>query len=231
MIFALPRVVREKNREKEDRMLTRLAALSPDAMMAEYPGVLKVWQEEGWMIPLLAGTSFNLFNGEAVKEIEGFGMKGAMVSEEATMPQIRDMVKMASIPLSALVYGRTEMMVSEYCVINSVMGDKDKNHCPQYCRKGCYFLEDGKGGRFPVKTDEWCHMHILNSHVLDMAPYLNELKRTGLTGFVLDMRAEKDQAPVISEYMDILSGVRQAPSPSSQKEKEVTRGHFFRGVL
>ena len=31
MIFALPRVVREKNREKEDRMLTRLAALSPDA--------------------------------------------------------------------------------------------------------------------------------------------------------------------------------------------------------
>lgn len=231
MIFALPRVVREKNSEKEDRMLTRLAALSPDAMMAEYPGVLKVWQEEGWTIPLLAGTSFNLFNGEAVKEIEGFGMKGAMVSEEATMPQIRDMVKMASIPLSALVYGRTEMMVSEYCVINSVMGDKDKNHCPQYCRKGSYFLEDGKGGRFPVKTDEWCHMHILNSHVLDMAPYLNELKRTGLTGFVLDMRAEKDQAPVISEYMDILGGVRQAPSPSSQKEKEVTRGHFFRGVL
>lgn len=229
--FALPRVVREKNREKEDRLLMKLAALSPDAMLAEYPGVLRVWQEKGISIPLLAGTSFNLFNGEAVKEIEGFGMKGALVSEEATIPQIRDMVKAASIPLSALVYGRTEMMVSEYCVINSVLGDKDKNHCPGYCRNGFYFLEDEKGGKFPVKTDEWCHMHILNSHVLDMAPYLNELKRTGLLGFVLDMRAEKDAAPVISEYMDILGGVRKAPAPSSQKEREVTRGHFFRGVL
>lgn len=229
--FALPRVVREKNRLKEDALISSLAALSPDGMMAEYPGVIHLWEKGKWTVPLLAGTSFNLFNGAAVKEIENWGLAGAMVSEEATIPQIRDMVKAASIPISALVYGRTEMMVSEYCVINSVMGDRDKNHCPRYCMKGSYFLEDEKGARFPVKTDEWCHMHILNTRRLDMAPYLGALKEIGLTGFVLDLRAEKDAAPVMAAYRDIVSGKKKAPAPSSKGERDITRGHFFRGVL
>lgn len=230
MIFAMPRVVREKNRESVDQEILGLCTLSPDGFMAEYPGMLHVWRNENIRIPLLAGTSFNLFNEKSMQVVENWGMKGAMVSEEATIPQIRDMVKSVSIPLAALVYGRTEMMVSEYCVINSVMGDKDKNHCPGYCRQGSYFLEDGKKSRFPVKTDAWCHMHILNSHVLDMAPYLKELMNIGLSGFVMDFRGEeKNAGRKISEYMDIIHGRRKAPLPD--EEKGFTRGHFFKGVL
>lgn len=157
-------------------------------------------------------------------------MSGAMVSEEATLPQIRDMAKKAAIPLWALVYGRTEMMVSEYCAINAAMGEVDKNHCPGYCMERRYFLEDEKGRRFPVRTDEWCHMHILNSSVLSMRPYLDRLVKSGLTGLVMDLRSEdKNIEPLVRETIDILEGKRKAPAPD--EEKDVTRGHFFRGVM
>lgn len=230
LYFALPRVVREKNREKEDRILEELASLKPDGLMAEYPGVLEVLSQKGISIPLIAGTSFNLFNSPAVGEIEKWGMSGAMVSEEATLPQIRDMAKKAAIPLWALVYGRTEMMVSEYCAINAAMGEVDKNHCPGYCMERRYFLEDEKGRRFPVRTDEWCHMHILNSSVLSMRPYLDRLVKSGLTGLVMDLRSEdKNIEPLVRETIDILEGKRKAPAPD--EEKDVTRGHFFRGVM
>lgn len=230
LYFALPRVVREKNREKEDRMIEKLAALGPDGLLAEYPGVLEVLSEKGISIPLIAGTSFNLFNGPAIHEIETWGLSGAMVSEEATLPQIRDMAAKSSIPLWALVYGRTEMMVSEYCAINAAMGEADKNHCPGYCRERRYFLEDEKGHRFPLRTDEWCHMHILNSAVLSMKPYMDRLVKSGLSGLVMDLRSEDTTIePLVRETIDILEGRKPAPSPD--EERDVTRGHFFRGVM
>lgn len=230
LYFALPRVVREKNREKEDRIIEELAALRPDGLMAEYPGVLEVLKEKGISIPLIAGTSFNLFNSPAIHEVESWGISGAMVSEEATLPQIRDMARTSSIPLWALVYGRTEMMVSEYCAINAAMGEVDKNHCPGYCMERRYFLEDEKGRRFPVRTDEWCHMHILNSSVLSMLPYMDRLVKSGLTGLVMDLRSEdRNIEPLVRETIDILEG--RTPAPSPDEERDVTRGHFFRGVM
>ena len=122
-------------------------------------------------------------------------------------------------------------MVSEYCVINAVMTDNPKIHCPQPCLKHNYLLQDQKGECFPVKTDEWCHMHILNSHVLDMRPYLPELLKTGIKRLCLNLKGtEEDAGNICQSYLDILKGKELPPEPIEQN-RQFTRGHFFRGVL
>lgn len=230
--FALPRVVREKNRAQINHELMMLADIGPDALVIEYPGMLAPIQDLNISVPVIAGASFNLFNTQSLFEIMNWGISGAILSEEITIPQIRDMVRASAIPLASLVYGYTEMMISEYCVINAMSGEKDKNHCSRYCMNHRYALEDQRGNKFPVRTDEWCHMHILNCNCLDMAPYIKELLNIGVKGFLMDFRNDKEEiGRKVREYNDILHGKRLPPDPALQKEGNFTRGHFFRGVL
>ena len=230
LVFPTPRVVREKNSAKAKAQFQKQLTLGPDTVFVEYAGATE-WLK-GTDLPVIAGPSMNLFNGPALSRIQALGFSGAYVSQELTLPQIRDMAKQTDLPLGAYVYGRTEMMISEYCVINSLLGGTDKNHCPAPCMKHSYQLKDGEGRLFPVKTDEWCHMHIQNCHVLDMRPYMKDLLKTGLTAFCLDLRGiEGPVERVCRDYCEILRGEKQAPKPAGAGNQTVTRGHFFKGVL
>ncbi len=228
IFFALPRVVREKYESMAKRRFQETLAARPDGIFLEYAGSAAYL--DGADLPVIAGPSMNLFSSEAEKTFEELGFSGAFVSQELTIPQIRDIAEKSRMPLGAYVYGRTEMMISEYCVINAVMGDKEKKACPQYCLGRSYFLSDGEGRKFPVKTDEWCHMHIQNSHLLDMRPYMKELKKAGLSYFCLDLRGLSGSVKALCrDFCDIQSGRKEPPKP--QEGQGVTRGHFFRGVL
>lgn len=229
ILFPTPRVVREKYQARAQAQLRKLLTLLPDGVVLEYAGAIE-WVKGEESLSVWAGPSMNIFNREAEKEIENLGFSGCFLSQELTIPQIRYIAKGSDIPLGAYVYGRTEMMISEYCAINAVMGDKDKMHCPMYCMRGRFALKDGEGRRFPIHTDEWCHMHIANCHVLDMRPYFDELKKAGLFALTLDVRGNEGSIlSLCKDACDILSGRKEAPEAG--RGDDVTRGHFFRGVL
>ena len=79
-----------------------------------------------------------------------------------------------------MVHGYTEMMISEYCAIASFVGTGKKENCPMPCVTEDYALKDRKGEVFPLRTDPYCRMHIMNSHEMDMRAYVPELHRKGL---------------------------------------------------
>lgn len=97
-------------------------------------------------------------------------MSGVVASQEATLQQLKTMAKNSTLPLTAIVHGVPELMVSEYCVINSFAGIGHKENCPAPCLKDSYRLRDKTGAEFPIKTDPYCRMHIMNGAVLDMRP-------------------------------------------------------------
>ena len=228
IFFALPRVMREKFEKLAARRFKDSLEAGPDGLFLEYAGASE-WLA-GVDLPVIAGPSLNVFNHKAEETMEQLGFSGAFISQELTIPQIRDMAAESRIPLGAYVYGRTEMMIAEYCAINAVMGDVEKKACPQYCLQRDYFLSDGEGRKFPIKTDEWCHMHVQNSHVLDMRPYMNELKKAGLSYLCLDLRGVPGSIKALCrDFCDIQSGQKAPPKPA--EGQGVTRGHFFRGVL
>ena len=67
-----------------------------------------------------------------------------------------------------MVHGYTEMMISEYCAIASFVGTGKKENCPMPCVTEDYALKDRKGEVFPLRTDPYCRMHIMNSHEMDL---------------------------------------------------------------
>lgn len=228
--FALPRVVREKDRDAVRREAEKLATLLPDAMEIPFTGAL-LWAKE-WpaAVRLEGGSALNLFNREALRMAVSLGLSAAQLSPELTLSQIRQIAKDAPIPLGITVYGRQEMMISEYCAVNALLADgKDKEHCPAPCLRMHYDLLDEGGHRFPIRTDEYCHMHILNSAVLDMRPYMDRLLSAGISSFTLDLRGSREDAGALVRSF---SAAMRGKVPAAKEESgAVTRGHFFRGVL
>lgn len=76
-------------------------------------------------------------------------------------------------------------------------------------------------------------MHILNSNILDMSPYIEDLKKSDLTYLMLDLRGTGSQVYDLCEsYYQLVNGYNTGKNEMKQKpEKQYTRGHFFRGVL
>ena len=228
VMFASHRVVREERSEAERKRFAALGALGPDAMEIERIGELAWSDELPKDIALIGGTGLNLFNTEALRTVRDWGLSAAFLSQELTLAQIRHLAGSAPFPVGVSVYGRTELMVSEYCAVNAVLsGGVCKDRCPAPCKHSRYSLRDGGGRLFPIRTDEACHMHILNSACLDMRPFMEKLLHAGVSHFVIDVRgSDEDAEALVSSFAAALAGHAE-PGLSFG----VTRGHFFRGVL
>ena len=231
IVFALPRVVQQKESLFVKNRFLHLADMGPDAIETGWLGALTWTKELRKAVVMEGGASLNLFNSAAVAEVDKLGFSAAVLSPELTLSQIRKLTEKTRMPLGASVWGRPEMMISNYCAIQSVMTDVDKTRCPAPCRKGRYLLRDEEGRAFPVRTDEFCRMHILNCRLLDMRPYVNDLRQSGISRFIVDLRgSDEDGEALCRSWKEIMEGKRPAP-PKNTGGQNVTRGHFFRGVM
>ncbi len=227
VIFSMPRVVRQMREEAARTLFLTLGNLLPDAMEIRFPGAMLWAKELPETVGITGEASLNIFNAEGLFEAADWGLSSVYVSPECTLSQIRHMAKVSPIPIGVTVYGRQEMMISEYCVVNAVLGKgRDKMHCEAPCMRGRYALSDGGGRLFPIRTDEACHMHILNSAVTDMRPQTEKLSGAGISYFVIDVRGTKENAgALVRSFAHALAGGHEAGLPGA------TRGHFVRGVL
>ncbi|MCY6370525.1 U32 family peptidase [Clostridium ganghwense] len=183
-------------------------------------GIISKLKEKTLIIGDYKLNSFNSYCMEFYKDI----LDIATISVELNKKEIGNLVKKAPLPTSIIVYGRTELMVSEYCPIGSAFGEKTgKTACSGECTKGSFVLKDRKGEEFPVKTDKYCRSHIYNGSAINLIPNLEEIKGLNVELYRLDFTDESYE-----ETLSILKGYK---NESYEGEfKGFTRGHFKRGV-
>ncbi|MGX8833531.1 DUF3656 domain-containing U32 family peptidase [Amedibacillus sp. YH-ame6] len=97
------------------------------------------------------------------------------------------------------IYGRIELMISEYCCINAVEKDSDKKNCG-LCRKANYQLSDLKKQTYPIMCDEDCRMHILQETPRNYMQDCQNAKQQGISSFLCVFTNETKQ-----ECEDILN--------------------------
>ena len=235
--FATPRIMRATEELAFINWLNKFSEIKPDFIyahsLAQMYLIKKYW---GNGIVIWADYSFNVYNDVTLDFLNEYKIFGATVSPELNFRQIKTLAKASTIPLECIVHGNMELMVSEYCVLGSFLGDLDKGSCTKPCTKNKYWLSDRKKEKFPIVTDQYCHMHILNAKELNMLAHLPEFGKMGIAKVRLDgrfMNAGK-LAKFTKIYKEVLlegsNHIALMPENITRYEEDITRGHYFRGV-
>ena len=232
--FATPRVVKDDEVEAYKHTLEAIVQAHPDSISIHVPQALLWLRELGYTGAIEADTGLNIFNTPTLLFWEQLHMSCVNPSQELTLKQITELAKHSHVPIETMIHGYTEMMISEYCAIASFVGTGSKVNCPMPCVKESYSLKDRKGEIFPIRTDPYCRMHIMNSHEMDMRAYVPMLLQKGISILRVDGRHMKPSyvKDIVSRYVGIATGTMEAPPKKIDSQGEsITRGHYFRGIL
>ncbi|MBU3195355.1 U32 family peptidase [Clostridium algidicarnis] len=177
-------------------------------------------------INIIGSYKLNLYNNLALNVMDEFTDLNC-ISIELNRKEIKEVLKKKRNNCQVFVYGKPELMVSEYCPIGSVnkcglLGNISSNNKPK-CLEGEYVLRDRKNMDFLVKTDKFCRSHIYNTVPINLIDKIEELKGFGADSFRLDF-IDEDYEKVIS----VLSTLKNKKLLESMTD--YTRGHYKRGV-
>lgn len=145
------------------------------------------------------------------------------LSLELNRGEIKSLMKNANGNAAMVVYGKPELMISEYCPIGSTFGGRNKDSgCNGICSKDKFKLIDRVNEELRVMTDLYCRSYILNPVPLNIIDEIEELKGFGITTFRFNFRDE-----TYKEVKNVISILKNGDAFDS---KEYTKGHYRRGV-
>lgn len=174
-------------------------------------------------IDIIGDYKLNLFNKYAL-DFYSKDLSGSYISIELNRNEIMNLIKNSPIPCGMIIYGKFEVMVSEYCPIGSTLGGKcTQLNCNNKCDTGEFKLKDRIGEEFIVKTDKFCRSHIYNSLPLNLIPNLRDINSIGNINHRIDFVDEKKY-----EVIEILEAY--SSGKFQDESKKFTRGHYKRGV-
>jgi len=237
--FNTPRIVREQHMKAFLQLLEAFSDFPPGEINIHNIGMLSLVQEHT-DIPVHGDYSLITYNVLALEQLKALGVSSATLSPELTMGQVECLAAESPLPLECIVGGPLELMVSEYCVTGSFLGHIDAGNCSRPCQaKGSHYaLRDRKDEQFPLVMDQFCHMHVLNGKSLSMLPHAMKFGAMGIDRIRIEGRAMEPArlAETVRNYRRFMA----MPAELSEQElvlakklegSDITRGHYFRGVL
>ena len=169
---------------------------------------------------LIGDYKLNIFNSKAL-EFYREDLNNLSLSLELNRKEIKEIGDKRAVLCG--IYGKTELMVSEYCPIGSSFGGKCKDKdCNGACMKDSFTLVDRMNEGFKVMTDKYCRSHILNSLPLNLIDEIKDLKAIGINDFRVDFKDESENDVI--EIVNEIKGVKKVEG------KKFTKGHYKRGV-
>ncbi|MCI6283642.1 U32 family peptidase, partial [Selenomonas sp.] len=235
--FNTPRIVHDGQQKHVERLLAAFAAFPPDAVHVHNIAMLALVRRLT-DFAIHADYSLISYNKQTLVFLKDYGASSATLSPELTAKEIRQLAKESPLPLTCIVHGRLELMVSNYCVTGSFLGGCGEGPCTQPCTRGHFALKDRKDALFPLAMDQFCHMHVLNSKVLSMMPHAMKFRAAGIETMQIEAKAmgEKEIAAIVKAYRKAMAFPEEPDEVQlswihEQEGKDITRGHYFRGVL
>ena len=237
--FNTPRIIRDNAMKAFMQLMEDFRAFAPDEVYVHNIASLFLLREQ---TPFSLHTDFSLiaYNHLTLSALKDLGVQSATLSPELNFSQIEALAAHRPLPLECIVHGRLELMVSDYCVAGSFLGEAGSGHCSQPCRQRAaeYALKDRKEERFPLVMDQFCHMHVLNAKTLSLLPHAMRFAPLGISrlrieGKAMDADALRRLISAYREFMNLSADLTPEQKERSQviEGKDITRGHYFRGVL
>lgn len=237
IILNTPRIVKQWQMNALKAELNLFQELQPDAVSISNLGVLQV-VKQFTQLPLHGDYPLNIYNDMSLLFFAQQGLASATLSPELNCAQITQINHNDKIALECLVHGYLTLMVSEYCMTGSYLGGLHTGKCNQACLRGEYQLKDRKNEKFPIVTDQFCRMHLLNGKELSMLPHVPKFGAMGIERIRIEGKKGTPEylGKMTKLYKEILLQGENHPlflqdQLGTMEHEEITRGHYFRGVL
>ncbi|WP_294373193.1 U32 family peptidase [uncultured Clostridium sp.] len=171
---------------------------------------------------ILGDYKLNIFNSEGA-QFYSKDIDIPFLSLELNRKEIKEVMKNITCQVGVNIYGKAELMVSEYCPVGSTFGNKSsKKECSMPCMKDEFTLIDRMNEKFRVLCDNNCRSHILNSLPINLIEESEEMKNFNIENFRVDFLDET--------YEEVKDVLLQISSGRKNENKMYTKGHYKRGV-
>jgi len=237
IILNTPRIVKQWQMDALKSELSLFQELQPDGISISNLGVLQVAQQLT-QLPLHGDYPLNIYNDMSMLFFVQQGLTSGTLSPELNCSQITAIGHNEQMDLECLAHGYLTLMVSEFCMIGSYLGGLHTGKCNQACLHGEYQLKDRKNENFSVVTDQFCRMHLLNGKELSMLPHVPKFGTMGINRIRIE--GKKGSVEYLGKmtklYKEILLQGANHPllvldQIGTMEHENITRGHYFRGVL
>ncbi|MBP3635804.1 MAG: U32 family peptidase [Bacilli bacterium] len=158
----------------------------------------------------ISDTYFNVVNSYNVRYLHEQGVKKVTLSYELDHTLLKELVNSyrkrynESPNLEVVIYGKPELMISRYCILNTYLKIDKCN----LCNSNDYYLVDKYNKKFPIRSEN-CYMKILNYNNINIIDKIDELRSIGVTNFKLILDTEsiqevKDLINYLKNYENVL---------------------------
>lgn len=187
---------------------------------------------------IIADYATNAFNQHTTDFLFELGAKQVVASIELTTEELAQLAApWNGHGIEVLVYGRTEGMTIEHCVLSAAF-DREPTTCRDLCvqKHTNVSLTDPAGYTFAVATDSDCRNRLLHSRPIDGSEFLPQLWNSGLRGFHMVFNVPNDPVrELVAGYRAALDALAAGESPDlgasrTLLDRAFTRGHFARAV-
>jgi len=237
----LPKITSNSFLAALNPLLTEVPNSEINGIMVDGIGAAKAISNFNPQIHLFASAGLNIWNYMSIKELNNI-FKGFTISPELSKEEIRTISldvqkRKIDTKLELLVQGNLESIVSKDCMPH-IAGDK--------LLKDKHFLgiEDIKNHLFPIRLDNECRTHILNSVELCLVDYMPQISNSCIDTIIIDARGRtkkyaRDMSSIYKKAIKI--GAKSSRKSKSDlnalknKAKKIslggiTTGNFIRGV-
>jgi putative protease len=173
--------------------------------------------------------TLNIMNSIGIQAAENiFGAESVTLSPELNLKELK---ALAGEDTEVVIYGRLPLMTTQQCPIGLYCGEKKNGKfCSEKGKNDTYILRDRKNAEFPIKPQcNACYAMIYNSAPVYIPGKTNDIMSIGAGMVRLEFTIEdyEHTKRVIEEHKRVIC---EGEQPSYTPDKEVTKGHFYRGV-
>jgi putative protease len=138
-----------------------------------------------YKVPFHISTQASVSNIESAKFYKKLGAERIILARELNLKQIEEIIKKSKIKIEVFIHGAMCLAVSGRCLMSQFLHDKSANRgeCVHICRRS-YIIKDKQEG-FELEVD---NDHVLSAKDLCTLPFIEDLKKAGITCFKIEGR-------------------------------------------
>ena len=182
-------------------------------------GIIRKYQNE---LKIIGDYKLNIINSAALSFYQK-ELNIPTISLELNRKEIKEILKNNIGNIQCIIYGKTELMISEYCPIGSTFGEKSScKDCNLACTRDKFTLIDRMNEKFRVMTDIFCRSYILNPKPLNLIEEKKDLTNIGVNSFRVEFRDEN--------YNEVKKVLKMIKGEEKVNSNNYTKGHYRRGI-